>query len=72
MYFPDVPPNGEETAANGAPPHFRIERNFLGYILLLRFFNFRYFHWTRGQLLPRCSKQSPPRCRRNENLCRSP
>ena len=28
MYFPDVPKNGEETAANGAPPHFRFERNF--------------------------------------------
>ena len=29
VYFPDGAPNGEKTAANGAPPHFRIERNFL-------------------------------------------
>ena len=71
MYLPDVPPNGEETAANGAPPHFRIKRNFLGVNSSFAIL----FFWSSLDEVKyyRCVPvMRPPRCRRNENLRRSP
>ena len=69
MYFQDGSPNGEETAANGAPPHFRIERNFFWVHFLLHFL-FSVLSLDERSVITEVFKQSPPRCRRNENLRR--
>ena len=72
MYFPDVPKNGEETAANGAPPHFRIKRNFLGVNSSSPIFIFGPFI-GRGQIITEVFLAVFRRHEnRNENLRRSP
>ena len=45
VHFPDGAPSGEKTAANGAAPHFGIERNFLGLHSFLLIFKLACFYW---------------------------